>query len=269
MSVMIGHAVSTENKDNGKNGKAKPGDQTGAEVLIAKWYDRDGRWDNVFRAKDPAVAEKIAKACEAGCKNDMVGYNQLHPNRTSLYDAATKVGFDLSKITDPCEADCSSFVAVCVNAAGVKIAKGMYTGNQKAVLQATKKFDMLTSTDYTKHEDKLKRGDILHGTGHTAIVLSNGKNAETVTPVTPTPEPSTPSSDIKRYRVTGSYYLRKTAGATNKPKGDILCTCHKGDIIENDGTTTVVPTDKGAVVWYYTTFKGKSGWISGRGLKAL
>lgn len=269
MSVMIGHAVSTENKDNGKNGKAKPGDQTGKEILIAKWYDRDGRWDNVFRAKDPAIAEKIAKACEDACKNDNVGYNQSHPNRTSLYDEAKKVGFDIKKISTPCEADCSSLVSVCVNAAGISVSKGMYTGNEKAVLQKTGKFDTFTSTDYTKHEDKLRRGDILHGQGHTAIVLTNGKNAETVTPVTPTPEPSTPGSDIKRYRVTGSYYLRKTAGATNKPKGDILCTCHKGDTIENDGTTTVVPTDKGAVVWYYTTIKGKSGWISGKGLKAV
>lgn len=269
MSVLIGHAVSTENKDNGKNGKAKPGDQTGKEVLTAKWYDRDGKWDNVFRAKDPTVAEKIAKACEAGCANDMVGYNQSHPNRTSLYDAAAKVAFDLSKITDPCEADCSSFVAVCVNAAGIKVSKGMYTGNEKAVLQATKKFDTYTSDDYTKHEDKLKRGDILHGSGHTAIVLSNGKNADTGTTVTPVAEPQKQTGSVKKYRVTGSYYMRKTAGATNKPKSDILLTVHKDDVIENDGTTTVVPTEKGAVVWYYTTFKGKSGWISGKGLKAV
>lgn len=267
MSVKIGHAVSTENKDNGKNGKAKPGDQTGAEVLIAKWYDRDGRWENVFRAKDPAIAEKIADACEKGCRNDNVGYNQSHPNRASLYEEASKVGFDLSKIDVPCEADCSSFVSVCVNASGIKVSKGMYTGNQKAVLQATKKFDTLTSTDYTRHEDKLKRGDILHGTGHTAIVLSDGKNAETVTPVTP--EPSEPASEVNRYRVTGSYYLRKTPGAEGKPANDRIMVLHKGDVIENDGTTSVVPTDKGAVIWYYTTFRGKTGWISGRGLKAL
>ncbi len=271
MSVKIGHAVSTENKDNGKNGKAKPGDQTGAEVLIAKWYDRDGRWENVFRAKDPAIAEKIADACEKGCRNDNVGYNQSHPNRASLYEEASKVGFDLSKITTPCEADCSSFVSVCVNAAGVKVSKGMYTGNEKAVLQATKKFDTLTSDDYTKHEDKLKRGDILHGQGHTAIVLSNGKNAETdETPDTPTPEPENPVGNTKKYRVTGSYWLRKTPGAgDDKPRDDRLLVCHKGDVIENDGTTSVVPTEKGAVIWYYTTFRGKTGWISGRGLKAL
>jgi len=268
MSVMIGHAVSTENKDNGKNGKAKPGDQTCKEVLTAKWYDRDGKWENVFRAKDSTIAEKIAKACEDGCANDMVGYNQSHPNRTSLYDAAAKVAFDLSKIAEPCEADCSSFVAVCVNAAGIKVSKGMYTGNEKAVLQTTKKFDTYTTAEYTKHEDKLRRGDILHGQGHTAIVLSNGKNAETSTSVTPVQEVFYPKV-AKKYRVTGSYYLRKTAGATNKPKGDILLTCHKGDVIENDGTTAVVPTNKGAVVWYYTTIKGKTGWISGKGLKEV
>jgi hypothetical protein len=64
-------------------------------------------------------------------------------------------------------------VAVCVNAAGIKISKNMYTGNQKAVLSATGKFEILTDSKYLVKSDHLKRGDILLGPGHTAIVVSD------------------------------------------------------------------------------------------------
>jgi uncharacterized protein YgiM (DUF1202 family) len=65
-------------------------------------------------------------------------------------------------------------VAVCVNAAGISVSKNMYTGNQKEVLLATKKFEVLTDSKYLIKPDYLKRGDILLGHGHTAIVLSDG-----------------------------------------------------------------------------------------------
>ena len=174
MSVKIGHARGTENGDNGKNGKAVAGDQTGKEVSISNWYNKP--WTAVFRPKDPADAEKIAIACEKGCANDMIGYDQSQ--RKTLYDEAIKVGFDLSKITTPCETDCSAFVAVCVNAAGIRVAKGMYTGNELSVLKATGKFYIYETSEYCRSESRLKRGDILLGTGHTAMVLSNGKDAD-------------------------------------------------------------------------------------------
>jgi uncharacterized protein YgiM (DUF1202 family) len=53
----------------------------------------------------------------------------------------------------------------------------MYTGNQQKVLLATGKFELLTDPKYLVKSDYLKRGDILLGPGHTAIVLSNNTDS--------------------------------------------------------------------------------------------
>lgn len=82
--------------------------------------------------------------------------------------------WDLSAITTPCDADCSSLVAVCVNAAGITVSKDMYTGNEETLLMRTGKFVALTDKIFLSGSDYLKRGDILFTNGHTAIVLSNG-----------------------------------------------------------------------------------------------
>jgi hypothetical protein len=165
MTVKIGHAKTDEN-NKAKGGKA--GDQTNKEVMIQDWYNRG--WTIVFRAKDIRIAEKMAKAMEQACNNDNIGYDQSQ--RTTLYDYAEKCNWDLKKITEKCECDCSSLVAVCANAAGVKVNKNMYTGNQKAALLATGKFELLTASEYLEKADYLKKGDILLGPGHTAIVVS-------------------------------------------------------------------------------------------------
>ena len=168
MIVKIGHASSDE---NGKAKDGRVGDQTSKEVVTREWYLRDKGWTEVFRAKDNKAAEKIAKAMEQACANDKIGYDQNQ--RTTLYSKAKALKWDISKITEKCECDCSSLVAVCVNAAGIKVSKDMYTGNQKIVLQTTKKFEILTDSKYLTKADYLKRGDILLGPGHTVIVLSN------------------------------------------------------------------------------------------------
>jgi hypothetical protein len=166
MTVKIGHARLDEN-NKARDGKA--GDQTSKEVTIQNWYN--GSWTTVFRAKDNKVAEKIAKTTEHICNNSNIGYDQSQ--RTTLYEYAEKCNWNIQKITEKCECDCSSLVAVCVNAAGIKISKNMYTGNQKAVLSATGKFEILTDSKYLVKSDHLKRGDILLGPGHTAIVVSD------------------------------------------------------------------------------------------------
>jgi hypothetical protein len=66
-----------------------------------------------------------------------------------------------------------------VNAAGVSVSKDIYTGNEKAALNGTGKFTVYTSSQYTAKDSYLKRGDILLGNGHTAIVLSNGSSVTT------------------------------------------------------------------------------------------
>ena len=170
MSVTIGHASIDENK-NIKGGNA--GDQTKKEVCTRTWYSKP--WTSVIRPKDSAKAEKIAKAMEQACDNNKIGYDQNQ--RTTLYTQAKAVNWDLSKIATACECDCSSLVAVCVNAAGITVSKDIYTGNQKTALANTGAFVVLTDSAYISKSDFLKRGDILLGSGHTAVVLSDGSKA--------------------------------------------------------------------------------------------
>ena len=228
MAVKIGHASIDE---RGKIAGGAAGDSTGKEVCTRSWYSKP--WTCVIRPKDSAKAEKIAKAMEQACENNKIGYDQ--GQRTTLYTQAKAVGWDISKISTACECDCSSLVAVCVNAAGIAVSKDIYTGNQKTALANTGAFTVLTDSKYTGKQDHLLRGDILLGTGHTAVVLSNGSNAEpnaTATPNTNSNASNTATITMKAtdcaksfmlslagsYKVTASWLnVRHGAGAT-KPK---------------------------------------------------
>ena len=179
MAVYIGHA-SIDERGKAKGGTA--GDQTGKEVYKRTWYSKP--WHTVFRAKSATVAEKIAKAMEQACANNNIGYDQYQ--RTTLYAKAKAKNWDISKVTEKCETDCSALVAVCCNAAGVTVSKDMYTGNESAVLKGTGKFNSFIDSVYTKSSSYLKRGDILLGNGHTAIVLSDGDKVKVVTTPTTT-----------------------------------------------------------------------------------
>ena len=173
--MLIGQASKDE---NGRYRGGAAGDQTGKEVYITSWYNRP--WDRIFRAKDSHVADKIADTMKAVCENDNVGYDQNE--RTTLYIAAQAVGYDISKIVSKVETDCSALVAVCVNAAGIKVSKDMYTGNERAVLMATGAFDELTDKKYLTSGDYLYRGDILLYTNHhTAVALEDGNMANKYT----------------------------------------------------------------------------------------
>lgn len=177
MAIRIGHASIDENR---KATGGTPGDQTGKEVCVRNWYN--GGWAYVARAKDNAVAEKISATCEAACNNPNIGYCQGH--RNSLMTQAKTVNYDLAKITTPCEADCSSLVAVCVRAA---ISRDFWAGNApttrtlKTALIATWAFEIITDSKYLKSSDYLKRGDILCNPGkHTVMVLDTGAKAGNV-----------------------------------------------------------------------------------------
>ena len=170
---------SSSKDEKGQYRGGQAGDQTGAEVYIQNWYD--GSWHSVIRPKSAALAEKIASACEKACNNNNIGYDQYE--RNSLYREALKVNLDLSKITTPCECDCSSLVSTCCIAAGLSESIFFSGNNMRTtynLIDACNKtghFDVLTSSNYTRSKDYLKRGDILLSTGHTVIVLSNGDKA--------------------------------------------------------------------------------------------
>ena len=166
MAVKIGHASIDE---NGKAHGGQPGDQTGKEVCIRNWYLNSKGWD-VLRAKDAAVAEKIAQCMEDACGNDCIGYNQWR--RDTLYNAVKDSGFKCGN-TKKVDTDCSALVRVCLAYAGIFV-DNFRTYNEKAVILATGKFDELPIGGTSNY---LKRGDILvtKTAGHTAVVLSNGE----------------------------------------------------------------------------------------------
>lgn len=170
--VKIAHAVSDEFGKAGSS-KTQAGDQTGREIRIDDWYD--GKFTSVFRAKDAEVAEKIAQAAEAIAKNNNVGYNQL--DRTSLAKLLKGAKDAIKKIKNlkkKCNTDCSAMVAQEIKAAGINISDDMYTGNERALILATKQFNEYVGDKYTRRTMYLKRGDILHKKGHTATVLNDG-----------------------------------------------------------------------------------------------
>lgn len=179
MAIKIGHASADENY---KASGGKAGDQTGAEVCTRGWYSSP--WDCVLRPKSPEVAEKSAKACEAACANPHIGYDQS--TRNTLYHYAKLAGFDLSKIKDDCECDCSSLMHVCAIAGGAKLSygvNGFWTGNMVAGFVASGDYEALRDPKYLTSDSFLKRGDILvNSKSHTAMVLENGAEMPTNSP---------------------------------------------------------------------------------------
>lgn len=176
-TVKVGSARIDE---NGHATGGKAGDQTGKEVSTQNWYKHSKGW-RVFRAKDPAVAEKIAWDMQAACDNPKIGYDQSQ--RDTLYTVAKLVGFNCAKVATACETDCSALVRVCCAYAGVMLPNIRTTNEPKALLDSGA-FVELTGAKYTDSPDYLRRGDILctKTQGHTVVVLSSGSKAE-VAPV--------------------------------------------------------------------------------------
>lgn len=171
MSIKIGHA-SADERYKASGGAA--GDQTGGEVCTRAWYSSP--WDTVLRPLRPEVAEGQAKAMEAACANSHIGYDQSSRNTAYIY--AKLADFDLSKIEDDCECDCSSLVHLCAICAGVNLAYGINghtTWTLEAALSATGEYEVLKDEKYTKSDAYIKRGDILLNTvSHVAIALEDG-----------------------------------------------------------------------------------------------
>lgn len=189
MAVRIGSARIDE---RGKATGGQAGDQTGREVCTENWYLSNQGW-YVIRAKSDTARNKIAQDMEYACANNNIGYDQSQ-NQT-LWNAASKVGYNCSKVTTKCETDCARLVRVCVWYAGIH-AGDFYTGNEVSVLKSTGAFDILTDSKYCSSSAYLKRGDILvtRTKGHTVVVLDNGsKVASPVQPSTPS-TPSTPAT---------------------------------------------------------------------------
>lgn len=276
MAVYIGHA-SIDERGKAKGGTA--GDQTGKEVYKRTWYSKP--WHTVFRAKSPEIAEKIAKAMEQACANNNIGYDQYQ--RTTLFELAKAKKWDISKVDKKCETDCSALVAVCCNAAGVAVSKDMYTGNESAVLKGTGKFNSYIDSIYTGSSSYLKRGDILLGNGHTAVVLTNGDKVKAVAKNATTTTKKPAATKTKQKIATG------TAQKLSKPlAGTYRVTADSLNVRNNAGTTAAkmvaIPKDTkvqnfgyysefDGTKWLYIQFRYKdvlyTGFASGKYLKKI
>lgn len=173
MAVKIGHASADE---RGRATAGKAGDQTGKEVTTRGWYK--GGWHTVLRPVSADLAEKSAKACEDACANKNVGYDQS--GRNTLHTRADAVGFDLSRISEPCECDCSSLMHVCAIAGGAKLnygSNGYTTRNMVSAFVGSGDYTKLTDSKYLTSDKYLQRGDILVKNGHTVMALEDGAKA--------------------------------------------------------------------------------------------
>lgn len=234
---------SSSKDENGLYRGGQAGDQSGKEVYILNWYN--GGWKYVIRPKKAVLAEKIASACEKACNNNNIGYDQ--GQRNTLLAEAKKVGLDLSKITTPCECDCSSFVSTCCVCSGLSEGiffsggNGRTTYNLLSACESTGEFYVLTASNYTQEKNYLKRGDILLADGHTVIVLSDGTKASQITPT------------VTIYE---TYKVRVTADKLNVRSGpsassNIVTQVSKGEVF------TIVSEEGG-----WGKLKSGAGWIN-------
>ena len=180
--VIIAHASIGENNTI-KNGVA--GDQTGKEVCKRSWYSKP--WSCVIRFTDPEMRECVAKCMEMAADNNHIGYDQNQ--RNTLLNKARKYNYDVSKVAENCETDCSALVSVACMYAGVPESALTLHGNcattrtLRQILKATGEVDIFTTPLYTSRTEKLKRGDILLKEGsHVAVVVqSDNSNPYTLT----------------------------------------------------------------------------------------
>lgn len=156
------------------------GDQTGGEWNIRSWYSRP--WYCVLRYPDKNVRELIAELAIEAANNNKIGYDQYQ--RDTYWQQLQAVGYRPSKITTPCEADCSAGVIANTRAVGyllnipaLKNVSASYTGNMRNGFAAAG-FQVLTDSKYLTSSAYLVPGDILLNDGaHTATNLGIGSSS--------------------------------------------------------------------------------------------
>ncbi len=166
--VRIGHASISE---KGTNNGAK-GDSTSREVCIREFYSKP--WDFVAIHPDAAVRKKHAKAIEAACKNNNIGYGQA--DRNTLNTLAKAKGYDLSKV-GKCNCDCSSLQNVAAVASGSGAtygSNGWTTSTMKSTLKALG-YKIVTDAAMLASSAYCVRGAIyVKASSHTVAALDNG-----------------------------------------------------------------------------------------------
>lgn len=164
--------------ENGKYHGGIAGDQTSQEQAIINQYNRPQ--SVVLRYPDINVGLKIADLAKKAANNNNIGYDQYE--RTTYQNQLKRVGYDPSRITVPCEADCTAGVAANIKAVGylmgmsnlANVSQDLYSGNMKNALVKAG-FKALTDSKYLTSDKYLLPGDILLYEGHHAATnLSYG-----------------------------------------------------------------------------------------------
>lgn len=185
--------------ENGNIHGGIAGDQTGREWSLIPWYNHP--WKVVLRHPNQAVKLKLAELGIDAALNDLIGYDQWE-NQT-YWRELQKAGYEPGKITNPCEADCSSGVCANVRAAGYKLGieplqshNGTFCGNLRDALKNAG-FMELTDSRYLTSPDYLLPGDILlNDQQHTVTNITVGKMVQgdwgsaVPEPVGPIPDPT-------------------------------------------------------------------------------
>ncbi|MBQ1470982.1 MAG: N-acetylmuramoyl-L-alanine amidase, partial [Eubacterium sp.] len=175
------HYISNSGSDeNGGARGGSAGDQTGKEWQMRAWYNRP--WSCVLRYPDQKVALKIATLGVDAALNDKIGYDQNQ--RDTYWQQLKAAGYDPSRISTPCEEDCSAGVCANVRAAGyifgiktLQEHRGTYTGDMRSAFKAAG-FKVLTEAKYLSSPDYLLPGDILlNEAHHTATNVTVGSKA--------------------------------------------------------------------------------------------
>ena len=142
------------------------------------------------------------------------------------------------------------------------MSKDIYTGNEKTALANTGSFTVLTDSKYISKADNLKRGDILLGSGHTAIVLTDGDGVSA--PVNSNTESNTPKTETV---VTGEVLAKDAARNFMNPlAGTYKVTATKLNVRHGAGLDKkiMVTIPRGTAVrcyGYYTEYLG-TNWLA-------
>ena len=170
MAIRIGHASLSENRSiNGVKG-----DSTKKEVCIINWYKKD--WDFMAVHPDATVREKHAAAVEAACNNNNIGYGQS--DRNTANKEAKAVNYDIAKITNKCNCDCSSLQNLAAVASGAKNvtygSNGWTTSNMRSKLKAAG-YKIIEDPTILGSSDYCVRGAMyVAESSHTICGLDNG-----------------------------------------------------------------------------------------------
>jgi hypothetical protein len=241
MSIDIGHAVMDE---LGKTVGLTPGDQTGKEITIAKWYAKNkaGRtWKHYLECTDRAMAERAAQYMEQICEDSAFGYTQDHDRRWSGYRAIVANGSVVAGARG--DFDCSTLIFACYILAGANIEPDGYTGNLRGRFLASGKFRSFSDAAHLASDALATRGGIYLRDGHVLMALESGDG----------------DAIIATEKVIGKIVvdeIKKWCNVRSGPSLDhtIIGRANKNDIFDLYG----VEED-----WYRINYKGSVGYIFG------